>query len=235
MRAPPEFSTYFVSPDLRRASVSWIYILQCYFQHWKKEGTYKSCHEKSDGSYIIWIWTYQNGPYTFFTVLFPTLKQRRNLQVTSWEEWRVLHHLNLNLPKWTIRGVDNSVEWYSYMFYKSFQFSLCLGDSHDFWKKCRFSICSDYFGSNARSTDVVVCSPFLMSMERSLQRDEVWVFSLWHLCPSCSVSHQMRLNLRGGACSSTTCSPSNKMRQVIQFSSVVWNNRKDCHVRHLFD
>jgi hypothetical protein len=44
-----------------------------------------------------------------FTVLFPTLKERRNLQVMSWKEWRVLHHLNLNLPKWTIHFLYSAI------------------------------------------------------------------------------------------------------------------------------
>jgi len=74
---------------------------------------------------------------------------------------------------------------------------MCFGDSHDCWK--------NVVSANSRITlevvrdtrDDGVCSLFLMSVRGTLQRNDVWLFSLSHLYASCGLSQKMRLNWRG--------------------------------------
>jgi len=72
--------------------------------------------------------------------------------------------------------------------------AMCVGNVHDSWE--------NVVSANSRITlevvrdtgDDVVCSPFLMSVRVTLQRDEVWALS--HNYASC-LSQKMRLNWRG--------------------------------------
>jgi len=73
---------------------------------------------------------------------------------------------------------------------KSFQDTCCLGKSHDFCENVVSAYSQLTLEVVQDTADDVMCSPFLMSVRRTHQRDEVWIFSVWHLFALVAVFHR---------------------------------------------